>query len=239
VVGIGGVGKTRLALEAAAVLAHAYADGVCFVPLADTDRAAGVAAAVLRRLGLPLVGSLDAATQLAQALRRRHLLLVLDNLEHLLREPATSDLLRGLLAAAPRVALLVTSRERLNLQEEWVLPLEGLPLDDDAIALFADRARRVGQDLALEAQAAVATICQLVEGLPLAVELTAGWTRLMTPAQIVAQLQAGLDLLRTRLRDIPDRHRSLEALFNQSWALLDAAEQAIFMRLAVLSSLAS
>jgi predicted ATPase/transcriptional regulator with XRE-family HTH domain len=233
VVGLGGVGKTRLALEAAAVLAHSYADGVSFVPLADTDSAAGVAAALLRQLGLSVVGSIDVTTQLANALRRRHLLLVLDNLEHLLREPETIDLLSGLLAAAPRMALLVTSRERLSLQEEWVLPLQGLPLDQPAIALFADRARRVGQEVAPEAQAAVAKICQLVEGLPLAVELAAGWTRLMTPDQIVEQLEAGSTVLSTRLRNIPDRHRSLKALLDQSWTLLTATEQHSFMRLAV------
>jgi predicted ATPase/DNA-binding XRE family transcriptional regulator len=231
VIGIGGAGKSRLALEAAATLAQAYADGVCFVPLADS--VAGVAAAVLRRLGLSPAGAIDPATQLVHALRQRHLLLVLDNLEHLLPEPETYTLLHDLLAAAPRVALLVTSRERLNLQEEWVLSLEGLPPGDAASALFADRAQQVGQNVAPEAQAAVVQICQFVEGLPLAVELAAAWTRLMTPEQIVAHLQAGPELLSTRLRDVPDRHRNMEALFDQSWVLLDAAEQAIFIRLAV------
>jgi len=232
VVGIGGVGKTRLALEAATLLAHSYVDGVCFVPLADIDTSAGVVAAVLRRLGLASFGSVDALTQLTHALHRRHLLLVLDNLEHLLRDPEMCDVFRTLLTAAPQVAVLVTSRERLNLQEEWVLPLDGLSPDEPAIALFADRARQLGHDVSLAAPA-VATICRLVEGLPLAVELAAGWTQFMTPEQIVTHLQAGPDLLSTRLRDVPDRHRSLAALFDQSWALLTTAEQAIFMRLAV------
>jgi predicted ATPase len=232
VVGLGGVGKTRLALEAATTLAQIYADSMCFVPLVDVDSTADVATAILRRLGLPLVGAVDPVAQLTQALRRRHLLLVLDNVEQLLREPEMCEMLVWLLAEAPRVTLLVTSRERLNLQAEWALPLEGLPLDEPAITLFADRARRVGRHV-LPDEAAVAAICRLVEGLPLAVELAAGWTQFMTPAQIAAQLQAELPPLPTRLRDVPERHRSLEALFDQSWALLTTFEQAIFMRLAV------
>jgi predicted ATPase len=199
VVGIGGVGKTRLALEAAAALKHAFAEGACFVPLADAKDGAEVIAAVLRQLGLPLLGGLDTAAQLIHVLRRRHLLLVLDNFEHLLHDAEAVALLQDLLAAAPHLALLVTSRERLNLQEEWIQLLDGLPPDGPTIALFADRTRRGGHDAPLDA-ASVAKICQLVEGLPLAVELAATWTRLMTPEQIVAQLVAGLDLLSTRLR---------------------------------------
>jgi predicted ATPase/DNA-binding XRE family transcriptional regulator len=231
--GLGGVGKTRLALEAAAALAPAYADGVCVVvPLAGAEDAAGVAAAVLRRLGLPPVGG-DANGHLLRALRRRHLLLLLDTVEHLARDAGVLALLSELLAAAPGVALLVTSRERLNLQEEWVLPLEGLPPDEAAIALFTERARQAGGDVPLDG-ATVAEICRLVEGLPLAVELAAGWAQFLTPAQIAAQLRAGLPPLPARMRNIPERHRSLQALFDQSWALLPEPRRAIFMRLAVL-----
>lgn len=235
VVGLGGVGKTRLALEAAAALAQRYADGVCFVSLADISNADETAATVLRRLRLPLTGSVDAPTQLVRTLRSRRLLLVLDNVEHLVHDTATVELLRRILAEALQVALLVTSRERLNLQDEWVLPLDGLPLNESATALFADRARQIGQDVAIDSEHA-ATICRLVEGMPLAVELAAGWTQFMTLAQIVAQLQSGLPVLATHLRDVPDRHRSLEALFDQSWRLLTLPQQAVWMRLGVFRS---
>ena len=229
--GLGGVGKTRLALEAAAALAPAYADGACVVPLAGVEDAAGVAVAVLRRLGLPPVGG-DAADSLLRVLRRRHLLLLLDTVEHLARDAGVLALLSELLTSAPHVALLLTSRERLNLQEEWVLPLEGLPPEQAAVTLFAERARQTGGDVLLDSSM-VAEICRLVEGLPLAVELAAGWAQFMTPAQIVAQLQSGLPPLPARLRNIPERHRSLQALFDQSWALLPEPMRGIFMRLAV------
>jgi predicted ATPase/transcriptional regulator with XRE-family HTH domain len=233
VTGLGGVGKTRLALHAAAALAHHFADGVCVVPLSDVEQATEVAAVVLRRLGLPLLGEVEPLAQLVHALRRRQLLLVLDNGEHLVADPATPRLLRHLLAAAPGVTLLVTSRERLNLQEEWMLPLEGLAPSEAAVALFVDRAGQAGRAVPPGSHAAVAAICRVVEGLPLAVELAAGWTRLLTPEQIATQLQATPDLLQTRLRDVPERHRSLDALFDQSWALLPVEEQAIWTRLAV------
>lgn len=236
-VGPGGIGKTRLALRAAA---HAqFAHGVCFVPLAEVSSLALLVRAIAVQLDLHTIGANDEAQGLVSFLRSREMLLVFDNFEHLLpsdqtRSAAPVTLLDRILQACPRVKLLVTSRERLNLQTEWLLQLTGLPLEDAAVALFTERARRVQPSFALQDQeAAVAEICSLVEGMPLALELAAGWVQALSCDQIAHQLRQGTDLLSTRLRDVPERHRSLRVLFDGSWQLLTQAERDLFMQLAV------
>jgi predicted ATPase/DNA-binding XRE family transcriptional regulator len=240
-VGPGGSGKTRLAIEAAHTNSAAFAHGAHFVSLASAGSADTVLFAIGDVLGCPFDGQAAPAVQLAAYLRDKTLLLVLDNVEHLLDAAAV---LADLLAATPDLKLLVTSRERLTLQGEWVVPLDGLDYpatadDDDfesysAVQLFVQSAQRVQPDFALQGKAPdVLRICQLVEGMPLALELAAAWARLLPCAQIVQQLESSLDFLAAPLRNVPARHRSLRAVFDQSWTLLNPAEQTALAKLSV------
>ncbi|MEF2277372.1 tetratricopeptide repeat protein [Deinococcus sp. YIM 134068] len=251
VVGLGGMGKTRLAVQAACALqeAGAFADGVCFVNLAPVASPAHLTAAVVEALHLGLEGPEDPARQLARLLAPRHLLLVLDNFEHVI---GAAGQLVALLEACPHLKLLVTSRERLNVQEEWVLPLEGLvPLgrrwseesgdeldDHPALLLFVQRAQRSGRGFALTAhnRDAVLELCRLVHGSPLAIELAATWARVLPVEEIVAELRRSLDFLTDVGGRGPARHASLRVVFEQSWRLLDGAEQGALARLSVFRS---
>jgi len=165
----------------------------------------------------------------------------MDNYEHL---PGGIELLSDILASAPRVKLLVTSRERLNVQEEWALPIQGLPFppheangdlcDYSAIQLFMESARRVQPGFALDGnRAGVIDICEAVGGMPLGIELAATWLRAMPCDQIAKQIRHDLDFLSTPLRNVPVRHRSLRAVFEHSWSLLSDAERDVLMRLSV------
>ena len=242
VVGPGGIGKTRLALEVAALHSPLFDDGAAFVPLAGVRDPDALPVSVAAALDLPLRGAQPPLEQLVDALHDRELLLVLDNFEHLL---AGAGLLATLARGAPRVTLLVTSRERLNLQLEWVLDLAGLSYPDvaaceeldryAAVQLFVQRARQVGRHIELGAAdaAAVAHICRLTEGLPLAIELAAAATRERSCADIAAVLDADLRDIAVSFGDVPERHRSIPAAFETSWRLLNPAERAVLARLAV------
>jgi predicted ATPase/DNA-binding CsgD family transcriptional regulator len=241
-VGLGGIGKTRLAIRAAAQAREggAFADGAHFVALQPVAAADLIAPAIADALRLPLSGARDPTEQLLHFLAQRAALLVLDTFEHL---PEGAGLLAQILAAAPGVKLLVTSREALMLQEEWRYPVQGLPYPEDdgpdaedhaAVQLFAERARRVRRDFSLAAErGAVARICRLVEGMPLALELAAAWAGALPCAEIAADLARGLEVLATRLRDLPERHRSMRAVFDHSWSRLDDTERQVFRRLSV------
>jgi predicted ATPase len=169
------------------------------------------------------------------------MLLILDNFEHLVAEGRS---LGDILRLAPGVKLLVTSRVRLNLREEWCLELAGLdvpPPDHNApeaysaVALFVQQARRVraGYELSPADAPHVARICRLVEGVPLGIELAASWLRVLTCAEVAAEIEQNLDFLTSALQDAPERHRSLRAVFDQTWRLLSPAEQAAFRALAI------
>ncbi|MCB0000242.1 MAG: AAA family ATPase, partial [Anaerolineales bacterium] len=224
--GPGGIGKTRLAIEAARQMQARFADGVVFVDLTAVTDPALISDSIAHALGLSLPG--PAANHLPRVLRQRHMLILLDNCEQL------GDglmWLSTLLAAAPNVTLLATSRERLQLAEEWIFPVGGL---DAALELFGQTAVRVQPDFNMGVEeTAVRYICQLVENLPLAVELAASWTPFMSCAQIAAHIQSGLDILATTVRNIPVRHRSMQAVFDASWQLLTAPERYALMRLSV------
>jgi predicted ATPase/transcriptional regulator with XRE-family HTH domain len=225
-VGIGGIGKTRLALAVAQAQEAMFIDGAAFVALANFTDATLIPDAIARSLRLTLSG--PPAEQVLAYLHRRSLLLILDNCEQL-----EGDLtwLSELLAHAPGMKLLATSRERLQLAEEWVYLVPELA---EAADLFLETVQRVKQDFNLEEErSAVLRICQLVENLPLAVELAAGWTPLMSCAQIADHIQRDIHILVTDVRNVPERHRSIQAVFDHSWKMLSAAEQNTLMRLSV------
>jgi DNA-binding SARP family transcriptional activator/predicted ATPase len=241
IVGPGGIGKTRLAQEAARACLGQFADGVWLVSLVPFQNLDEAATAVAQALGLTLSGKEPLLSQLREKLRPLEALLVLDNLEHLLTNDLR-DFLSQLTQEAADLRLIVTSRERLRLQAERALNLEGLLFtshasrltDSPAAQLFIDRAKRAQADFDAEGQAAaVGRLCQLVGGLPLALEMAAAWTRVLSVADVAAEIEAGLGRLTTPLHDAPERHRSLRAVIESSWQALPAAEQKLFRRLAV------
>ena len=233
-VGPGGVGKTRLAWEIVARLAHTFMDGTALIPLEDVSQPEALPGAVLLALGTPLAGETPPAVALRQLLRNREALLVLDNFEQLVEHAAV---LSQWLREAPALKLLVTSRERLRLRDEWVFNVDGLSLTraGDAVALFRQRARQVGGLRAAtpETLETIAQLCSLLAGLPLGIELAAALSAELPPEALLQRLQTTFDALESPLRDLPARHRSLRAVFETSWALLTPAEQAAFRRLAV------
>ena len=255
IVGPGGMGKTRLAQETARAQVGQFADGVWAVSLVAYAEVSEVVTAVADTIGLTLSGKSEPAGQLLHYLQNREMLLVLDNLEHLL-SPDLLNLITELTQQAPDLRLIATSRERLRLQAETVLDLHGLPFPGDgnrysvigdrftdyglpftdypAIQLFTNRAQRIQAAFRLvEQETAVTQLCQLVGGLPLALELAATWTRILSVAEIVAEIQRGLGSLTTTLHDVPERHRSLRAVIASSWHMLPPDEQALFRKLAV------
>jgi predicted ATPase/transcriptional regulator with XRE-family HTH domain len=251
-VGPGGIGKTRMALAAAERVMPGFAAGVCFVSLAAIEPTAAddalnpIVAALADALNLTLNSTDTSENQLITHLQNKAMLLVLDNFEHLL---SSVPLLSRLLHNAPDIKLLVTSRMRLNLQEEWLFTLTGLtyPAPEatlvntatalthySAVALFEQRVRQHRPDFDLVANAeAVIQICQLVEGMPLALELAAAWVTALPLADIAAEIQHSLDFLASPLTNVPDRHQSIRAVFDASWRLLSNREQALFPQLSI------
>ncbi|MFZ6021490.1 MAG: tetratricopeptide repeat protein [Chloroflexota bacterium] len=240
--GAGGTGKTRLALEFCWRLLAAgatFKDGVFFIPLAAVGEGTFLPAAIANALKLP--DSPDPRQLLLQHLRSKQLLLVLDNFEHLAE---FAHLLVELLQGAPRLKLLVTSRHQLNLYEEWIFPLEGLPFpsqndltgwrETDAVQLFEQRARRVNLRFALEDHRDyVVHLCQILEGLPLGIELAAAWVNALPCQNILRLIEANLALPEPQIRNLPARQRSLRAVFQYSWDLLSCEEQNDLSRLTV------
>jgi predicted ATPase/DNA-binding SARP family transcriptional activator len=248
-VGPGGIGKTRLALEAAQRHRAGFVHGVAFVPLASVGSAQAAIPAMAGALRLSFYGPSDPKDQLLNYLFEKQMLLTLDNVEQLLGEgpPEASfaELVLEVLRRAPGVKLLVTSREALSLQGEWVFDVGGLAFpkteqadkQDEyaAVALFVQRARRSSPGLAFSAEdmAAIAHICGLVEGTPLAIELAATWLRVLPPAEIAREIEGSLDFLRAGSRDLPERHRSMRVVFDHSWQRLSAKEQEVLAGLSV------
>ncbi len=247
-VGPGGAGKTRLSQEVLALMEQGAGLAGSFVPLEAATSVDEVVSALAAALGLTLGGNEPPERQLAAPLQSAPHLLVLDNLEQLLASPqraALLTLLTSLLDLAPGLRLLVTSRVRLGLQAEWVITLGGLDYPQaagleaaarsSAVRLFVERASRVrpGFSLTPGNVADLIRLCQLTEGLPLALELTAAWMGTFGPDDLVAELSASLDVLESDAPDRPERHRSLRAAFLQSWRLLNPEERRTLMRLSV------
>ncbi|MCA9972639.1 MAG: tetratricopeptide repeat protein, partial [Anaerolineales bacterium] len=253
IVGLAGAGKTRLAQAAAGRLLSEFPHGVWFVPLAALERndaevrehAAAqehLATAVLSHLTQSIAGAPDPFATLTDFLRQKRLLLVLDNLEHLL--PAAADFVVALLNQAPRLTILATSQMRLNCQAETLLPLHGLavppadaaPQAFESVQLFVERARRhdagfAPQDAA--AWASIAALCRLLEGVPLAIELAASLVAHYALADMVAAIAQDVDVLATTMQDLPPRHRTMQAAFQYAWRLLPPREQHILAQLSL------
>lgn len=230
--GPGGVGKTHLALTAARQ-AH-FPDATGYTALENINTPERLPLALAAAAGLSLAGSGEPVRQLAMHLRRHRLLLLLDNFEHLVRGAA---LLAELLQEAPGLRLLVTSRERLGLPGEWLVDLHGLsltPAGGAAFTLFARQAERArGTPLTPAEYADAVRICRLLDGVPLAIELAAGWARSLSCAEIADELTRSLDFLDSGAHDLPPRQRSIRAIFDSSWALLDEQQRTHLRRLAV------
>jgi predicted ATPase/DNA-binding SARP family transcriptional activator len=241
ILGLGGVGKTRLAIQAASQL-QASSQAVCYVPLAAVPAPQLLPAKLADSLQFTFYGQQAPKEQILNYLRSKAMLLVLDNFEHLLEG---ADLVADILQVAPGIKILATSRERLLLEEEQVFPLEGLDFpegetaadasDYAALRLFVQSARRVRPDFELKPAnlAPLAHICRRVEGMPLAIILAAAGMEMLTPAEIAAEVDRDLDFLETELGDVPERQRSLRAVFDYSWNLLTEREQRIFEQLSV------
>jgi predicted ATPase/DNA-binding SARP family transcriptional activator len=253
ILGPGGVGKTRLALATAERQLYdqqpsSFPHGVYFVPLASVATADLLLPAIAETIGFHFYEGDEPKAQLLRYLRPKKLLLVLDNFEHL---QDGVELVAEIRQTAPAVRLLVTSRERLNLQAEHLFHIGGLTLprtdaagEDNssvdlssysAIQLFCQSARQAQPDFALAAgnRADVLAICRLVQGMPLGIVLATTWLALLTPPEIVAEMGRDLDFLATEMADVPVRQRSLRAAFNHSWRLLNRREQAVFARLSI------
>lgn len=229
-----------------------FADGIFFVPLQPVSTTSGVIAAIAEGVGFRFYSDTPPQQQLVNFLHTKQMLLVLDNLEHL---PEGALLVAELLSKAPHVKILATSQKALNLYEEWFHPLTGMTLPHttdrqlypdlasagepssaaaDAVQLFVQSARRARSDFTLAAEnEAVVRICRLVDGMPLAIELAAAWLKVLPCPKIADELERSLDLLTTRHQNIPVRHRSMHAVLEQAWQLLDEEQRDVLKRLAV------
>jgi predicted ATPase/DNA-binding SARP family transcriptional activator/Tfp pilus assembly protein PilF len=253
--GPGGIGKTRLALQVAhnEAAAARWRDGVYFIDMTAVETGELLVVTLADGLGAALAGNQPLPEQLVGYLRHKQLLLVFDNLEQLLavHSAATvATLFDEFLLHAPGVTMLITSRERLNLHGETVFNLLGMPFPPavhrgdgapdstlaayDAIRLFCQSAQRADRafQLATDNQEAVVQICQLVQGMPLAIDLAAAWVRILTCGEIATEIAQNINFLATSAHNLPARHRSMAAVFQHSWQLLSAQEQAVFIRLA-------
>lgn len=248
-IGPGGIGKTRLATQAAGNHFKEFAHGTAFVPLAAVGSIEEVIPSIANAINLIFYGQGDPKTHLLSYLREKQMLLILDNLEQLLNEETlhndTVDLLIEILQQAPGIKLVVTSREALNLQGESIFDVQGLAFPEadhnnefeefDAVALFVQRARRAFPRFIIdhENQPEIAHICRLVEGMPLAIELAATWMRILSPKEIAKEIESSLDILTSSVRDLPERHRSMQVVFDNSWQMLSTEEQQVLCMLSV------
>lgn len=244
--GMGGIGKTRLALESARQIAAnkkgMFLDGIFFISFVGVETAVSndaIPLHLMQTMGLPLGGRETPAAQALAALRKREMLLIFDNLEHIMAQ--SSQFVADLLREAPAIKLITTSRERLNLIEETVFDLSGLPfeavepLESDAAKLFVTHAQRHQFTFKPNADdtPAITQMCQLLEGIPLGIELAAGSVRHARCAEIAQKIEENLGYLSSPFQNVPERHRSLRAVFMHSWELLALDLRPIFAELSV------
>jgi predicted ATPase/class 3 adenylate cyclase len=240
--GPGGIGKTRLSIQTGISFLKHYPYGVFFVSLAPLNDPVDIWPSIASAINLPIYSDGSPKDQVLNYLKQKELLLVLDNFEHLQRG---TRLINELLEAAPRLQVLVTSRNRLQLQKECVFEVEGLQFpmgveaeifeNFEAVQLFTIHAQRADPNYQVQAsdRPAIVEICKLMQGMPLGIELAAHWIRAISPQEIVAELRQDIDLLRTELVDVPERHRSMRAMFDYSWKLLDEKEKQVLKTLSI------
>jgi len=244
--GPGGMGKTRLALRVASEVAETFPDGVYFAPLASVQSTEGIVSTLARSIKFSFYNEEEThKQQLLFYIREKQMLLIVDSFEHLI---ADSSLIAEILAKAPFVKLIVTSRLSLNLQGEQLYPVERMAIPDvsmenpveeaksfGAIQLFLSCARRARPTFVLtkENVLAVIEICKLVQGMPLGIELAATWLELLPPNEIVKEITSNLDFLETDKANIPERQRSIRAVFESSLKLLSKEEKDAFLKLCV------
>ena len=242
VLGAGGMGKTRLALEAAKTQVGRFHHGVFFVSLTSLQTVESIVPTVAKTLDFSFYAGSEPQQQLLNYLRQKSVLLIMDNFEHLLDGVG---LVTDILKTAPDLRILATSRERLNVRGEQLFHLAGMDLPDwetpegaaqySVVKLFLAGARRVrpGFDLTADDLMHVARICRIVEGMPLGILLAAAWVEMLTPAEIATEIGKSLDFLETDVRDMPERQRSIHAVFDYSWNLLTPREQEVIQGLSV------
>jgi serine/threonine protein kinase/tetratricopeptide (TPR) repeat protein len=241
--GTGGIGKTRLAIEVGDRSLTDYQNRVFFVDLAPLREANFIVPTIAEALRYKFQqDGRSQSQQIKDYLHSKKTLLIMDNFEHL---HENAGIVAELIAAAPMLKIVVTSRQRLNLSGEAVVILEGMDFPQDLahseallispVKLFLQSARRVSPDYELHESDVphLARICRLVEGLPLGILLAASWVGMLSLKEIADEIAEDADFLSTDMGDVVERHRSMRAVFDYSWWLLDSEEQAIFMKLAV------
>jgi predicted ATPase/transcriptional regulator with XRE-family HTH domain len=243
--GQGGIGKTQLAKHVASFLLDSNKQPVVFVSLTPIIGREQTVTAVADALGIVLYTTSDRSKQLISYLHERELLLVLDNFEHLTSDSSCVDLIDNILQGTHKITIIVTSREPLKLQAEWVFEVQGLPLPksdrpeeleaSSAVALFIQSANQasIGFKPTKKDSSAIVQICQSVEGLPLGIELAASWVRTLTSEEIAQEIQRSLNFLKTSARGLPERHRSMRATIEHSWKLLTPEEQKALRQLSI------
>jgi predicted ATPase/transcriptional regulator with XRE-family HTH domain len=253
--GTGGIGKTRLAIEYGLRNQAGFPGGVYYIPLTPVNSPDKIVPAIAEVLGFEFSGPTDPKEQLFNYLAsqiKQSALFIFDNLEHLLVQASTNvnisgvvELTSEMLQRLPSVKILGTSRERLDMHGEWTYELHGLSVppidyvgkleDYNSIALFVNIAQRIRSDFQVTAkeQSALIQITQLVEGVPLAIELAAAWVGILSCQEIAREIKSNMDFLTSSMRDIPERHRSIRATFDHSWELLSDEERGALCQLAV------
>ena len=236
----GGMGKTRLALELGKRLTSQFTDGAFFAPFIAVNEPELMVAALADALEFTFVGQQDPKAQLLEYLSTKNMLLIMDNLEHLLEG---ADLVVEVLSSAPKLKILATSREHLNIHAEWLYDLKGMRTKmnsenittADALDLFAQSAKQVDANFSLieENKNLVTEICERVGGMPLAIELAASWLRVLSLEEIASELEKGFDILETTTKDLPERHQSVRVVFALSWQQLGEGEQAALKKLSI------
>jgi predicted ATPase/class 3 adenylate cyclase len=244
IIGPGGMGKTRLAVELGGRMVKQFPNGVVFVELAPISDSKNILPAVAEAIGYQFQQSgRSLKQQVLDYLENKNMLLILDNFEHLIADGA--EIVTEMLKSAPGLKILATSRQRLNQAGETMFTLPGLSLPDPdttddasqyaAIELFQQAARRTRPDFALSPENLpdVIRICQLVQGMPLGILLAAAWINVLSTAEIADEIQAGLDILEAEGSELPERQRSIRAVFDQAWSMMSAADQQVLRKLAV------